>query len=103
YLFSVVTPIFTEVIIYPFSNETIDEYDGINAPYKTGHTLLTYFIYTYTNRWTNFVNYVERSGKYSTADINALKNLNMGQQLAIEDQNLQMEVRLWVSYQFQPL
>ena len=51
---STILPHFEEVLIYPFSMYTNADYDGINSPYKTGHTLLTYFIERYSNEWEIF-------------------------------------------------
>ncbi|HQL41783.1 MAG TPA: hypothetical protein PLO93_05790, partial [Candidatus Omnitrophota bacterium] len=103
YLFSVVTPLYEEPIMYPFADKTFGEYDAINQKYKSGHTLLTYLIHRHLQQWINFVERLARSGKYSEKDISKLYDLKQNERLEITNEDLITEVRLWVSYRLQPL
>ena len=119
---STLLPHYEEVLIYPFSMHTIGEYDGINSPYKTGHTLLTYFIERYSKEWENFKARLAReisalpAGDEKDAkvrDLEMINALNRGQFLGVYKQGendyhlnsteMEREVSLWVSYRYQPL
>ncbi|MCM8787505.1 MAG: DUF6531 domain-containing protein, partial [Candidatus Omnitrophica bacterium] len=123
YLFSVITPCFEEVIIYPFIDESIGEFEGLNQEFKTKATLLTYIINRYPDEWKNFVERIKRmkngekeafcpeisSEKIEAfktipqEEIDKIENLTYGEKLIITNPLLIMEVRLWASYRYQPL
>jgi hypothetical protein len=103
YLFSVITPCYSEVVMYLFSDQSMEEYEAINHKYETGETLLTYVINRYPDEWNNFVNRMEKSGLYSRKDLDRLKSLRFGQILELDSQELKTEVRLWISFRYQPL
>ncbi|MCM8831785.1 MAG: DUF6531 domain-containing protein, partial [Candidatus Omnitrophica bacterium] len=123
YLFSVITPCFEEVIIYPFTDESFGEFEGLNQEFKTGATLLTYIITRYPQEWKNFIARIKRMKRgekeafcpeissdeieafktISQEEIDKLENLTYGQKLNITNPLLIMEVRLWASYRYQPL
>ncbi|MFA7114899.1 MAG: hypothetical protein WC214_05505, partial [Candidatus Omnitrophota bacterium] len=102
-LFSVISPCFNEIVMYLFSDKGNEAYEAINEVYETGETLLTYIIKRHKSEWRNFVNRITRMNKYSYKDIRALRELNYGEKLIIVDEDLQQEVRLWISYRYQPL
>ena len=103
YKLSVVTCGAVEAVLYPFADETIGEYDALNMKMKTGATYLTYKMYHYRYEWMHFIQDMKARNIYTESDINALAKLRYGQKLVLESQELKDEVRLWVSFRFQPL
>ncbi|HPB67612.1 MAG TPA: hypothetical protein PKU74_01735, partial [Candidatus Omnitrophota bacterium] len=117
YTMSVALPFLFETIIYPFSDKTFDEYDAINERYKTNATFLTYVISLAPHEWKNFVQRMDREVKEEKEngtitsqtydrkkeDIENMAKLAYGEKLDVKDEDLKFEVRLWISYRYQPL
>ncbi|MDP8213471.1 MAG: hypothetical protein P9X22_09345 [Candidatus Zapsychrus exili] len=122
YMLTTAMPQFEEVIMYPFSQYTVGEYDGLNSKYKTGHTFLTYFMNKHSLEWDNFrarltreieqeKDFIKKAKK--KADLILLNNLKPGEKLGnynpatldyeMNSMDIQQEVRLWLSFRYQPL
>ncbi len=93
---TVFTPVGDEEIIYTF--EEINELDE-----KIGTTVLNKFLSICPDEWKNFIERMRSEKKYSEEDLKKMENLKLGEVLDIGDENLKFEIRLWVSYRFQPL
>ena len=108
-IFSIMTPCNDEVVIYPWTEQDKGDFEGIFTVHESGFTLLNEQISLYPDEWDNFVARLRAEGKYSDAELDELESLrdpaNAGKGLmdAITDEDLQLQVRLWVSYRYQPL
>ncbi|MCK5491878.1 MAG: hypothetical protein KAJ14_02065, partial [Candidatus Omnitrophica bacterium] len=92
---TVLTPVGNEEIIYSF--------EDINKPdEKMGLSDLNKVVCVCPQEWENFI---QRMGKkeYPEQDIEKMRSLSLGKPLETKNEALQFEVRLWVSYRFQPL
>ncbi|MDD3065627.1 MAG: hypothetical protein PHT24_05175, partial [Endomicrobiaceae bacterium] len=112
-IFSVVTPCYNEVVMYAWADKDDGDLEGIFKRNKNGFTLLNEQIRIYPDEWEAFIKLLaeeknpDGSAKYSKEDLNELTKLldpqNRGKIPNITNPDLQLEIRLWVSYRYQPL
>ncbi|MFA5363408.1 MAG: hypothetical protein WC335_09280, partial [Candidatus Omnitrophota bacterium] len=80
----------------------IYDYASIDKQQNTGETELSYLISRYRDEWNKFIARMEKIGKASPAEAQRMRDLNRGQSLGNVNSDLELEVRLWASYRFQP-
>ncbi|MFA5187444.1 MAG: hypothetical protein WC551_13275, partial [Patescibacteria group bacterium] len=83
------------------------EYQGeLEKQENTGLTALTYLISRNPDKWENFINRMEREGKASQEELERMGKLklreNLGKRLGDVNPQLEWEIRLWGSCEFQP-
>ena len=69
---------------------------------NSGYTVLTWLIRRYLDEWENFINRLEGEGETHPEDLEKMRNLKFGEKLDIQDRNLILKIRLWVSARGQP-
>ena len=108
-VFSVMIPCNDEVVIYPWAAKDIDDFEGLFTLNRSGFVLLNEQISIYSDEWKNFVIRLDKKiglSKYYKKSMLSLlnpENKSLSLEKIITDEEIRLEIRLWLSYRYQPL
>ncbi|MFA5438182.1 MAG: phosphodiester glycosidase family protein, partial [Candidatus Omnitrophota bacterium] len=95
-------PTLTTMIPVGGNESIIYNFKEIDEVLDTGYTVLTYLIDHHKGEWENFIARMQREGKADESELQLMRDLKFGEQLGNVNAELEMQIRLWVSYRFQP-
>ncbi|MFA5357254.1 MAG: hypothetical protein WC301_07665, partial [Candidatus Omnitrophota bacterium] len=95
-------PTLTTMIPVGGNESIIYNFKEIDEVLDTGYTVLTYLIDHHKGEWENFIARMQREGRADELELQRMRDLKFGEQLGKVNAELEMQIRLWVSYRFQP-